>query len=53
MTANLKMLRKRREEVRKIVYDVEGISVDDEIRSSMRNIKHLNSLTSITINFNQ
>jgi hypothetical protein len=51
----LKVAKKRREQVRKIIYDRQGTVAlgDEEIRSIMRNVQHLTSLTSIIINCNQ
>lgn len=52
MTAGtLKLAKKRREEVRKIVYTKKGISEIEanDIRPEMRNIMHLASLTSLTM----
>ena len=47
----LKMFKKRREKVRMIVYQAEKTDSfnDENIRSIMRDIRHLTSLTSISL----
>jgi acyl carrier protein len=49
----LKIIKKRREEVRKIVCAQSGEdrSADEEIRSQMKDMGHLTSLTSLVLNF--
>ena len=54
MTATtLTMLKIRREEVRKIVYAVKNRESfdDEEMRSMMRNIRHMTSLHTINLDF--
>jgi hypothetical protein len=52
--ATLKRIKKRQEKVRKLVYDakderVQKLLTDGGIESTMRNIRNLTSLTSITL----
>jgi hypothetical protein len=47
------MVKKRREEVKQIVYERKymGNSADEEIRLNMKDISHLTPLTHITLKF--
>ena len=52
---NLKKLKKRRENVRKFAYSNKLVLnlEDGDMRSLMRNVRNLTSLTSISLNFSK